>query len=68
MKTLPIYFYAVQLSASVRFRKKLCGKIKVVFNVNVMRRFTIASNGWLCVCWGFNSSVFSTLLISSKTI
>jgi len=67
MKILPISFYAVRLSASVWFRKKLCGKIKVVFNVNVMRRFTIASNGWLCVCWGFKSSVFSALLISSKT-
>ena len=44
MKILPISFYAVRLSASVWFRKKLCGKIKVVFNVNVMRRFTIASN------------------------
>ena len=67
MKILPISFYAVRLSASVWFRKKLCGKIKVVFNVNVMRWFTIASNGWLCVCWGFKSSVFSALLISSKT-
>ena len=67
MKILPISFYAVRLSASVWFRKKFCGKIKVVFNVNVMRRFTIASNGWLCVCWGFKSSVLSALLISSKT-
>jgi hypothetical protein len=67
MKILPIPFYAVRLSASVRFRKKLCGKINVVFKENVMRRFTIASNGWLCVCWGLKSSVFSALLISSKT-
>ena len=44
MKTLPISFYVVRLSASVWFRKKLCGKVNVVFNVNVMRRFTIASN------------------------
>ena len=66
VKTLPISFYAFQLSASAWFRKKLCGKINVIFNVIVMRRFTIASNGWLCVCWGFKSSVLSALLISSK--
>ena len=67
MKILPISFYAVRLSTSVWFRKKLCGKIKVVFTENVVAVVTIASNGWLCVCWGFKSSVLSALLISSKT-
>ena len=66
MKILPISFYAVRLSASVWFRKKLCGKIKVVFNVNVMRRFTIASNGWLCVCWGFKCRVLSACWLVQK--
>jgi hypothetical protein len=67
MKILPISFYAVRLSASVRFRKKLCGKINVVFNENVMRRCTIASNGWLCVCWGLKSNKLSVTLKSTKT-
>ena len=67
VKTLPISFYAFQLSASAWFRKKFCGKINVVFKIKVVAVVTIASNGWLCVCWGFKSSVFSALLINSKT-
>ena len=67
VKTLPISFYVFQLSASAWFRKKFCGKINVVFKIKVLAVVTIAINGWLCVCWGLKSSVFSALLISSKT-
>jgi hypothetical protein len=48
VKTLPISFYAFQLSASAWFRKKFCGKINIVFKIKVVAVVTIAINGWLC--------------------